>query len=178
MPQKETHAAISGCQLPSRRLRPVRRNRSSDRRDPRAQPGNDCWLPMGHTPRPRSTSAVSGYWKPPIWTRRSRGRARVPSPAMPRAKCASSFSTRLQNQNPAKASKQPAHCGTGTRASGNLGNVPQVSSVRLCRRLGRIQRPVPGIRRPSPWRGRSRAPFSRATARGIEAKIVRLGCRF
>lgn len=32
--------------------------------------------PMGHTPRPRSTWAASGYWKPPIWTRRSRGRAR------------------------------------------------------------------------------------------------------
>ena len=28
-----------------------------------------CLSPMGHTSRPRSTWAVSGYWKPPISTR-------------------------------------------------------------------------------------------------------------
>src|SRR5215469_9665622 len=75
-----------------------------------------CSSPMGHTPRPRSTWAVSGYWKPPIWTRHSRGRARVPSPAMRRARCASFFSTRLRNKDPAKASKQPGDCRLGTRA--------------------------------------------------------------
>ena len=66
-----------------------------------------CSSPMGHSPRPRSTWAVSGYWKPLIWTRHSRGRARVPSPAMRWARCASFFSTRLRNKDPAKASKQP-----------------------------------------------------------------------
>src|SRR5687767_523923 len=57
-----------------------------------------CSSPMGHTPRPRSTWAVSGYWKLPIWTRHSRGRARVPSHAMRRARCASFFSTRLRRE--------------------------------------------------------------------------------
>ena len=53
----------------------------------------------------RSTWAVSGYWKPPIWTRHSRGRARAPSPAMRWARCASFFSSRLRNKNPAEANK-------------------------------------------------------------------------
>src|SRR5215470_1646299 len=57
-----------------------------------------CVSQMDRTRRPKSTSAVSGYWKPPIWTRHSRGRARVPSPAMRRARCASSFSTRLRRE--------------------------------------------------------------------------------
>src|SRR5262249_13826591 len=45
------------------------------------------------------------------WTRHSRGRARLPSPATRWARCASFFSTRLRNKDPAKASKQPGHCG-------------------------------------------------------------------
>src|SRR5437762_1498775 len=57
-----------------------------------------CSSPMGHTPRPRSIWAVSGYWKLPIWTRRWRGRARVPSHAMRRARCASFFSTRTRRE--------------------------------------------------------------------------------
>src|SRR5580700_11759625 len=69
---------------------------------------------MGHTPRPRSTWAVSGYWKPPIWTRHSRGLARAPSPAMRWARCASFFSTRLRNKNRAEASKRTGRCGHGT----------------------------------------------------------------
>jgi hypothetical protein len=44
------------------------------------------------------TRAVSGYWKLPIWTRHSRGRASVPSHAMRRARCASFFSTRLRRE--------------------------------------------------------------------------------
>jgi hypothetical protein len=44
------------------------------------------------------------------------GRRRLPSPAMCPARCASFFSTRLRNKNPAKASKQPGHCALGTRA--------------------------------------------------------------
>ena len=39
------------------------------------------------------------------------GAARVPSPAMWRARCASFFSSRLRNKDPAEASKQPGHCG-------------------------------------------------------------------
>src|SRR5262249_17536073 len=70
-----------------------------------------CSSPMGHTPRPRSTWAVSGYWKPPIWMRHSHGRRRLPSPAMCPARCASFFSTRLRNKDPAEASKRPGHCG-------------------------------------------------------------------
>ncbi len=61
--------------------------------------------PTGRTQKPRNTLAGSGYWKPPIWTRRWPGRARVPSPAIQWAKCASFFSTRLRSQNPAQASK-------------------------------------------------------------------------
>jgi len=56
--------------------------------------------------------AVSGYWKPPIWTRHSRGRARAPSPAMRWARCASFFSTRLRNKNRAEASKRTAAAAT------------------------------------------------------------------
>ena len=74
----------------------------------RKQPDGTVLVTKGHTPRPRSTWEVSGYWKPPIWTRHSRGRARVSSPAMRRARCASFFSTRLRNNNPAEASKQAA----------------------------------------------------------------------
>jgi hypothetical protein len=47
-----------------------------------SRPTARCSSPTGRTPRPRSTWAVFGYWKPPIWTRHSRGRARAPSPAV------------------------------------------------------------------------------------------------
>jgi len=61
---------------------------------------SDCTLlfTMGHPPRPRSTWAVSGYWKLPIWTRHSRGRARVPSHAMRRARYANFFSSRTRRE--------------------------------------------------------------------------------
>src|SRR5690349_6374403 len=49
---------------------------------------------MDRIPRPRSTWADSGYWKPPIWMRRWAGRRGLPSPTMCPAKCASCFSTR------------------------------------------------------------------------------------
>ena len=39
-----------------------------------SSPTARCSSPTGRTPRPRSTWAVSGYWKPPIWTRHWRGR--------------------------------------------------------------------------------------------------------
>jgi putative transposase len=55
----------------------------------------------------RSTWVASGYWKPPIWTRHSRGRARAPSPAMRWARCANFFSTPLRKKGPATASNQP-----------------------------------------------------------------------
>ena len=57
-----------------------------------------CSSPTGRTPRPRSTWAVSGYLKPLIWTRRWRGRARVPSPAVRRARCASFCSSRTRRE--------------------------------------------------------------------------------
>ena len=41
---------------------------------------------------------ISGYWNALIWTRRWRGRARVPSSAMRRARCASFFSSRLRRK--------------------------------------------------------------------------------
>jgi hypothetical protein len=53
--------------------------------------------------------------KPLISTRRWRGRARVPSPAVRRARCARLFSAPLRHKDPAKASKQRGHCGLGTR---------------------------------------------------------------
>ena len=62
-----------------------------------------CSSPMCHTPRPRSIWAVSGYWKPPMWTRHSHGRERVPSPAIRRARCASFFSTRLRVKDPGES---------------------------------------------------------------------------
>src|SRR5258706_16306475 len=76
-----------------------------------------CSSPTDRTPRPRNTWADSGYWKPPIWMRHLHGRRRLPSPAMCPARCASFFSTRLRNKNPVEASKQPGHCGLGTRAA-------------------------------------------------------------
>ena len=47
-----------------------------------------CSSPMGHTWRPRSTSAAFGYWKPLTWTRRWRGGARPSLPVGPRSRCA------------------------------------------------------------------------------------------
>src|ERR1700744_5802729 len=57
-----------------------------------------CSSPTDRTPRPRSTWAVFGYWKPPIWTRHWHGRRRVPSPAMRWARCASFFSSRTRTE--------------------------------------------------------------------------------
>src|SRR5215472_7320866 len=59
---------------------------------------------------------MGGFWMPPIWMRHLHGRRRLPSPAMCPARCASFFSTRLRNKDPAEASKQPGHCGLGARA--------------------------------------------------------------
>jgi hypothetical protein len=100
-----------------RRLRPVHPNRSDDRGDPRAQPRNDCCrrqeVRLRHFPS-AATRSRCGYqpdgkvlvtdgpytetkehmggfsviWKLLIWTRHSSGRARVPSPAVRRARCA------------------------------------------------------------------------------------------
>ena len=68
------------------------------------------------TPRAQPDGKVlvtDGYWNAMISTKHWSGRRRVPSPAMWPARCASFFSTRLQNKNPAKASKQPGHCDFG-----------------------------------------------------------------
>ncbi len=64
----------------------------------RAQPDGKVLVTDGPYPRPRSTWAVFGYWKPLTWTRRWRGRARAPSPAARRARCARFFSTRTRRQ--------------------------------------------------------------------------------
>jgi len=61
-----------------------------------------------------------GYLKPLIWTRRWRGRARVPSPAVRRARCARFFSTwtrREQRDSLAAPTLQcaPVLLGTGKR---------------------------------------------------------------
>jgi len=66
----------------------------------RKQPDGKVPSPTDRTPRPRSTWAVSGYWNAQTWKRRWRGRARVPSPAMRRARCASFFSTQLRRDRP------------------------------------------------------------------------------
>jgi hypothetical protein len=63
-----------------------------------SSPTARCLSSTGRTPRPRSTWAVFGYWKPPIWTRHSRGSARVPSPAMRWARCANFYSSRLRSE--------------------------------------------------------------------------------
>lgn len=47
-----------------------------------------CSSPMGHTLRPRSTSAAFGYWKPLTWTRPWRGAERPSSPVGHRSRCA------------------------------------------------------------------------------------------
>src|SRR5215469_16012818 len=47
----------------------------------------NCYSPTGRTSRPRSMWAVFGYWKPQIWTRRWRGRARAPKRAVLRSRC-------------------------------------------------------------------------------------------
>ena len=64
----------------------------------RKQSDGKVQSPTGRTPRPRSTWADFGYWRPPIWTRHSRGHARAQSPAMWRARCASFFSSRLRRK--------------------------------------------------------------------------------
>src|SRR5712692_10098661 len=89
---------------------------ASNAKTVRKQPNGTCASPMGHTPRPSSIWAVSGYWKLPIWTRRWRGRARVPSHAMRQARCASFFSTRLRRkQRNSLATATRRHGDTGTR---------------------------------------------------------------
>ena len=48
----------------------------------RKQPDGSVLVTDGWYIETKQHRAVFGYWKPPIWTRHSRGRARVPSPAM------------------------------------------------------------------------------------------------
>src|SRR5688572_15909517 len=59
----------------------------------------------------RRRARFFGYWKPPIWTRYSRGRARVPSPAMRWARCANFYSsrTRMQQRNSLAAARPEGH---------------------------------------------------------------------
>ena len=53
----------------------------------RAHPMARCSSPAARTWRPRSTWAVSGYWKPRTWTRRWGGAAKPPPPAGRRPRC-------------------------------------------------------------------------------------------
>jgi hypothetical protein len=73
---------------------------------------------------------MGGFWilEAPIWTRHSRGRAKVPSPAMRWARCAS-FTSRLRNKNPAKASKQHRCCGLGKTHRSDEMSVPAQGSA-------------------------------------------------
>ena len=50
---------------------------------------------------------IGGFWilEAVIWTRRWRGRERVPSPAVRRVRCARFFFARLRHKDPAKANK-------------------------------------------------------------------------
>ena len=61
----------------------------------RGSPMVRCSSPTGLTWRPRSTSAVFGYWKPLTWMRRWRGAARLSSPAGRRSRCARFFESGL-----------------------------------------------------------------------------------
>jgi hypothetical protein len=49
--------------------------------------------------RPRSTSVVSGCWKPLTWTRRWRGGARPPSPVGHLSRCARFIQCRMSRRN-------------------------------------------------------------------------------
>ena len=64
----------------------------------REQPDGKVLITDGPYTETKEHMAVFGYWKPPIWTRHSRGRGRPPSPAMRRARCASFFSSRLRTR--------------------------------------------------------------------------------
>src|SRR2546427_1392528 len=91
---------------------------ASNAKTVRKQPDGTVLVTDGHTPRPRSIWAVSGYWKLPIWTRRWRGRARVPSHAMRRGKGAGLFFTPL----PAKETKNLAAATSGKKQKKNYKN--------------------------------------------------------
>ena len=64
----------------------------------RKQPDGKVLVTDG--PYTETKEHMGGFWilEAPIWTRRWRGRARAPSPAMRRARCASFFSSRLRNK--------------------------------------------------------------------------------
>ncbi len=81
----------------------------------RKQPDGKVLVTDG--PYTETKEHMGGFWilEAANWTRRWHGRRRVPSPAMCPARCASFFSSRLRNKNPAEADKQPGHCGLGTR---------------------------------------------------------------
>ena len=80
---EEMDAAGAGSSLAAS-LRPAARSRCG--RSPMAR----CSSPTGRTWRPRSTSAVFGYWKLLTWTRHWRGAARLSLRAGRRSRCARS----------------------------------------------------------------------------------------
>jgi len=104
-PSVETEATIENIHALNRELLAASARRFACGLSPagsakslRVQPDGKVLVTDGPTPRPRSTGAVSGYWKPLIWKKRWRGRAKVPSPAVRRARCARFFSIRTRGE--------------------------------------------------------------------------------
>jgi hypothetical protein len=71
---------------------------ASNAKTVRKQPDGKVLVTDGPYIETREHMGGFGYWKLPIWTRHLRGRARAPSHAMRRARCASFFSTRLRRE--------------------------------------------------------------------------------
>src|SRR5436853_5474828 len=67
---------------------------ASNAKTVRKQPDGTVLVTDGPYTETKEHMVVSGYWKLPIWTRRWRGCARVPSPA----RCASFFSTQTRRE--------------------------------------------------------------------------------
>src|SRR5271170_6300752 len=66
----------------------------------RGQPNGEVLITDGPIWKPRSTSVVFGYWKPPTWTRRWRGPARLPSTLGRGARCARSHTAACRVAHP------------------------------------------------------------------------------
>src|SRR5947207_9328935 len=71
---------------------------ASNAKTVRKQPDGTVLVTDGPYTETKEHMGGSGYWKLPIWTRRWRGRARVPSLAMRRARSASFFSSRTRRE--------------------------------------------------------------------------------
>lgn len=72
----------------------------------RAQAGGEILVTDGPTWRPRNTSAASGSWNAPTWTRRWPGRAKVSSPLAARSRSARSSSCLPRIGRPCRGSRR------------------------------------------------------------------------